>query len=260
MRAGFRSSSRSTDRTPSIPDSALSKAFNILVTAVVLALLLESACALLFNWRLFLEFFVGRAWRTPAMFGGAWLIVGIFDLDLMAALFDAYNPRADGLPSKGSWFTAALTAAILAGGSAGVNRILIGLGFRSQVRPDLAEPALDEGEAWIAIQVSGKPAEVQARVDIDVLDLTAAEKATVPTTVGILRPRTVPQRLMQLLWPSRSRVPPSGGRKVATANCYRITVRDLRTEGKHLRCHGQADRKTHGRGPYALRVAGRGGF
>jgi len=233
----------SNDRTPSVPDSALSKAFTILVTAFVLALLLESGFALLFNWRLFLEFFVGRAWRTPVMFVGAWLVVQVFDLDLMAALFDAYNPRADGVPSKGSGFTAALTAAILAGGSAGVNRIMIGLGFRSQIRPDMTGPALDESEAWIAIQVNGKPAQVHARVDIDVLDLTAEQKAAVPTTVGILRPRSVWQRLIQLLWPSRSRVPASGGRRVATANCYRITVRDLRTEGKLYDAMGKAIEK-----------------
>jgi hypothetical protein len=51
------------DNTPKIPDDALNSSFRILVLAFVLALLLESAFALLFNWRLFLEFFAGKAWR-----------------------------------------------------------------------------------------------------------------------------------------------------------------------------------------------------
>jgi len=108
----------------------------------VLALLLESAFALLFNWRLFLEFFAGKAWRTPIMFVGALLVVEAFNLGPHARLFDAYNPASGGARSAGSWFTAILTAMVLAGGSAGVNRILVALGFRTQVRPETVEPKL----------------------------------------------------------------------------------------------------------------------
>lgn len=222
----------STDRTPQIPDSAIGKAFNILAAAFVLALLLESAFALLFNWRLFLEFFAGKAWRTPIMFVGALATVSAFNLDLMASLLDAYSPRADGLPSKGSWLTAALTSMILAGGSVGVNRILVALGFRSQIRSDVAEPKIEEDEAWISIQVLGKSRDINVRVDVEVAEASEATKGAIPTTVGMLRPRGALERLGNILFPSRSRWPRSGGRKVSTNNFYRITVTDLRSDGK----------------------------
>ena len=221
-----------SDLTPQIPDSALGKSFNVLVTAFVLALLLESAFALLFNWRFFLEFFVGKAWRTPIMFAGALAVVLAFDLDLMAALFEAYSPRLGSPPPKGSWFTAALTAMILAGGSVGVNRVLVGLGFRSQIRPDASEPLLKEDEAWMSIQVKASSGKVSARVDVEIVGAPDSTKADIPTVVGILRPRNLWQRLKDVLFPSGSRLPRSGGRKVSTSNCYRITVTDLRVGGK----------------------------
>lgn len=210
------------DRTPQVSDDALKKSFNILLSAFVIALLLESAFALLFNWRLFHEFLVGKAWRTPIMFAGALIVVRAFDLDLMASLFDAYNPRPDGAATKATFFTSALTAAILAGGSVGVNRILVGLGFRSQLRPEAEQPKLDATEAWMAVRVEGLPEGFRLEVDE-----IATPPAGTPTIVGIARPREFAQRLKELLFPSRSRVPSSGGRKVSTERAYEIKVVDL---------------------------------
>ena len=77
---------------PKLPDDILPQAFRILISAFVIAVLLESAFALVFNWRLFLEFFVGKAWRTPIMFGAALLVVRAFpQLDLIARLFAVYS-------------------------------------------------------------------------------------------------------------------------------------------------------------------------
>lgn len=55
----------SFDQQPKISANATETAYRVLIIALVLAVLLESAFELLFNWRLFQEFFVGKAWRTP---------------------------------------------------------------------------------------------------------------------------------------------------------------------------------------------------
>lgn len=216
-----------TDQTPKVNDVTLGKAFNLLLGALVIALLLESAFALLFNWRAFLEFFVGKAWRTPILFFGSLLVVRQFDLDLMKSLFNAYHPDARSAPEN-SWFTSILTAMILAGGSVGVNRILIALGFRSQIRPDLAPPVLSDKEAWIAISViSQQGRTVNARIDVEELETVASGGAVVPATVGQLSPKGLAHRIKNLFFPSLSRFPRSGGCKVSTEVYYRIVVTDL---------------------------------
>lgn len=220
-----------SDSTPLTPASVLNTSFTILVSAFVLAVLLESAFALLFNWRLFLEFFVGKAWRTPIMFVAALVVVRAFHLDLMSSLFDAYAQRPDGVPSSGSWFTSALTAMILAGGSVGVNQILVTLGFRSQIRSDSPQTPLKQDEAWISVLVTGKKGDIEARVDVEEVLNPQLPNLVVPTVVGILSHRGVLARLRGLFFPSRTRLPASGGRTVSTDKVYRITVYDLRTNG-----------------------------
>lgn len=180
------------DNTPKIPDDAVNTSFRILMLAFVLALLLESAFALLFNWRLFLEFFAGKAWRTPIMFLGALLVVKAFHLDLMARLFDAYNPTSVGARSLGTGFTQVLSAMVLAGGSAGVNRILVALGFRTQVGPETLEPKLEETEAYIAVRVASQSGGSQYQVNV------TEEAAGLPlpaVTIGFVRARTFGERL-----------------------------------------------------------------
>lgn len=218
------------DRAPAIPDAALSRSFTILMSAFVLALLLESAFALLFNWRLFHELFVGKAWKTPIMFIAALAVVRQFDLDLMATLFDAYNPPADGKASPGGWLTSSLTAMILAGGSAGVNNVLVGLGFRSQTTKGPEPPALNENEAWLAIEIFGKTPPQGIQVNVD--EVTQPDgTAPPPITVSVVHPRGLRERLRNLFFPSQSRVPRSGGRTVDPRLVYRITLVNL-ADGK----------------------------
>ena len=71
----------------------------------------------------FLEFFVGKAWRTPIMFVAALIIVRYFHLDLMARLFDVYSPETDPQKYPGNLFTQTITAMVLAGGSVSINRV-----------------------------------------------------------------------------------------------------------------------------------------
>lgn len=210
------------DAAPEVSATAMEAAFVVLATAFVLALLLESAFALLFNWRVFNVLFVGKAVRTPIMLVGALLVVQKFDLDLMASLMNAYRPMPT--VATGNWFTAIVTAMILAGGSAAVNRILVALKLRSMSKDEEPPPQLDETQAWVAVQVEPKRRGDKVRVD-----LTEVPGATgiTPTTIGVAGGQK--PTLRSLFFGDNYRVPRSGGTKVSTNKAYTITVCDLGT-------------------------------
>jgi hypothetical protein len=214
----------SIDQRPKISADATETAYRVLIVAFVLAVLLESAFELLFNWRLFQEFFVGRAWRTPIMFAVSLLLVKSFNFDLMATLFDAYSGvTRDAKASAGNLLTQSLTAMILGGGSVGINRVLVNLGFREMTTKVEAESSrLSDKQAYISVLVRGGRADAQYEVDVTELPADPA----IPMTLGVLRPRG-PGRIKEILFPSSLRLPRSGGRTVSTEKCYRIAVRDL---------------------------------
>lgn len=225
----------SVSRAPEVPPGALEGAFRILMAAFVLAILLESAFALIFNWRLFHEFFVGKAWRTPIMFLGAFAVVRTFDLDLMEQLVRTYNPSAAAAADRDTGLTSVLSAMILAGGSVGVNRIMVALGFRSQIRPDADVPKLNETEAFVSIRVQGSSATTPYRVNMETVDSPPADT---PTALGFVGSLNVRRRFTELLFPVRGRIPPSGGMRLSTAKAYRVSVTDLST-GKHYDTAGR---------------------
>jgi hypothetical protein len=208
--------------TPTVPAGALDESFKVLMAALVLAIVLENAFALLFNWRLFLEFFVGKAWRTPIMFVAALIVVYTFDLDLVSKLFYAYNPAtASQAGLKMTWFTRVLTAMVLAGGSAGVNRVMVALGFRSQINPEAQVARLEPTEAFVAVRVVGAGQKL-CQVNMDVVDPIPPNT---PRVLGFVGGKgSLGARLKELFFTAVSRVPPSGGLKVDTTKAYRVSV------------------------------------
>jgi hypothetical protein len=217
----------SFNASPAVSSKALESSFQILVAAFVVALLLESAFALLFNWRVFQAFLNGRAARTPIMLLGAWLVVHKFDFDLMASLMQAYRP-IDGV-TTGGWFTKLLSAMILAGGSVGVNKILVALGFRSLVKDDDVPRKLDDTQAWVSVEVEPKKSGDKVRVDIT--EVTPAVGAVFTTTVGVAGSQK--PTLRGLLLGENYRVPRVGGMRVETAKYYTITLHDLTNGGSY---------------------------
>ncbi|EGT4255625.1 hypothetical protein D8W73_16365 [Citrobacter amalonaticus] len=205
-----------------ISSASVQQAFVVLMAAFVLALLMESAFALLFNWRLFQTFVVGRAWRTPVMLAGAWLVVSSFKLDLMAELFSAYR----GFTVTGGMFTELLTAMIISGGSVGVNKILVGLGFRSAIPrldPNNDRDSLSQNEAWVSLDISAIPP--GRRLSVEMLE-DAPSAGTIPTLAIFTPPGE--GRLKALMFPSRARLPASGGMRVtALDKRYYFAIRDL---------------------------------
>jgi hypothetical protein len=211
------------DSDPNIPQAALGEAFRILVAAFVLAVLLESAFELLFNWRLFQEYFVGKAWRTPIMFAISLLVVDQFDFDPLAQVFSAYQGGAP--QDTDDWLTLNLSAMILAGGSVGVNRIMTSLGIRSPFPKIEQERArLSDQEAYLSVTVRAKDGANQFAVN---MSESAADPGT-PQVLGIIGGNGE-GRLRNLFFPTSLRIPRSGGMRVAVDTAYRITVTDLRT-------------------------------
>ena len=222
------------DTVPDVSMDSVQKAFVVLMAAFVLALLLESAFALLFNWRLFQEFFVGRAWRTPIMFGISLIIVRRFELDLLEQVFAAYR---GGQQPDGGWLSSVLTAMIISGGSVGVNGILVGLGFRSPI-PKAEEEAnkikLDSDEAYVSLDV--RDTKRGRKLSIEMLQtIGLGEHYPTLAVVG----SSQDGRLKAILFPNRSRIPRSGGMRVqASGRCYRFVIRDLET-GQYYNIDGK---------------------
>ena len=72
-----------------------------LTVLFVLALLLESALSVIFNWRLFLEFFYGRGVRTLVMIAVSAIAVRTFQIDTVTTMLQGYWRRSSTPPSSG---------------------------------------------------------------------------------------------------------------------------------------------------------------
>lgn len=217
------------DPTPNVSNETLGQAFRLLLLAFVVATLLESAFALIFNWRLFQEFFVGRAWRTLIMFFGSLGVVSHFNLDVMAALVRAYDPGLGLSNSTGSsGLSKLLSAMILAGGSSGINRILIALGFRSVVRPDTEKPLPEKTEGWISVRVDDKrTGDKKTPAHVSLVEVDSSDQPTKDASLRLissLERRALSSRIWDVFFPSLSRVPRSGGYSLSPEKYYRLTV------------------------------------
>jgi len=119
---------------------------------IALALVLESGLALIFNWRPFVETFNARAVRPLVALVVALIVVFTFNLDLMTALINAVSTQPLAANSSTGLI---LTAMVIAGGSAGMNSLLVGLGFREVKTPETA-PKPPPTKAWISVRALGK--------------------------------------------------------------------------------------------------------
>ena len=161
---------------PLLTGEGLSAATTTVLTLFLLAVLLESALAIVFNWRPFVESFNARATRPLVSFGIALAFVAYFNFDAVTGLMNAIQKTT--LPAN--WFGYALTAAILAGGSAGVNTMLVALGFRELKTQDTAAPKLDLTQAWVAIRVVQEETAGEVRAQIGATTSTAPPHADLP--------------------------------------------------------------------------------
>lgn len=216
--------------------SASAKSLTILfVTAVVL----ESAFAVIFNWRVFLAYFDTKGVKTIVMIAVSLLVVWIFNLDVVATLIAAYTLPATGgdqatlaaeVAKNSGPISILITAFVLAGGSSGIHNIMYALGFRSSRDTDIT-PKPPRDEAWVSIRVRRLNAAAPVQVAVSKVDATP-DGVVPPALAGTIRFRR--PTLAELLFRNVDRFPQNGGYVVEPNQIYRIEVEASDGNGKLL--------------------------
>ena len=216
--------------------SLVGRAARLLFSMVVVAIILESAFAVLFNWRVFLEFFDGRGVRTILMFIGAYLVVDGFNQDYVASLFQLYLGSSETTQPASTLGTKVLTALVLAGGSASVNSLMAALNLRQNRSAEEVTPKPPPTKAWIALKVKLKEATEIVEV---ILQETTPPTAAATRLMGVIHPSHFLVRLAKYFWRDVRRLPRSGGYVVDPHVEYTIVVRGRTKEGQEVFCDAQ---------------------
>jgi hypothetical protein len=191
-----------------------------LAALAVIVLVLESALATIFQWRLYRMLFNNRAVKTIVMIAAGLLIVFGFNYDVFNGLLTIINVTP--APAAwSSWISMPLSALIIAGGSAGVNTLFQRLGIRNPVQPEEQRPLLAGDQAWISVRVQlAGGMTIMGPVQISV-----AEVANNPDSyvlAGTLVQQGFWQRFKAAFTADPMRFPNYGGRLVKTDTTYRI--------------------------------------
>ncbi len=202
-----------------------SKSLAALTMLFVLAVLLESAFALIFNWRVFLTYFSLRGVRTIIMIVVSVIVVHQFNLDIVSSLINAYRDADQSIASGP--LSKFITALILAGGSAGVHNIMHALGYRDSKRADVQPTPKDQTTAWIAVHVDRVNAEGEVHVQLrEGAAATSSDPAPIAGTVGFETPRFI-----DLLLRNKNRFPSNGGYVIKPNVVYELSVRGKDGQG-----------------------------
>jgi hypothetical protein len=208
-----------TDAPPPSPaqlamgTAAYAESFKALFVLFVLAVLLESALALIFTWRPFVENLVPRAVRPMIALAVALLFVWTFNLDIASGLINAVQNTTFAASPEGK----ILTAMIIAGGSSGVNTMLQTLGFRQVRTPETTTPKPPPNRAYISVRAL-------AGTTPGPLSVYFGAQGT-PALLGVIAGRSQTSFFSWMV-PDRGRLPSYGGHTVADfTQTYELTVR-----------------------------------
>ncbi len=188
-----------------------------LVALAVIVLVVESALATIFQWRLYRMLFNNRAVKTLVMVAVGLTIVLGFQYDIFARLVALVTPGNTPAAWSGKISTG-LSALIIAGGSAGVNTLLQRLGIRSPIQAEPERPVLNKDQAWISVRVKRNTA--VGPVQIAVREL--ADDAKAPALAGTLAERTFWETVREAFMADAMRFPSYGGRTVTSGKTYEI--------------------------------------
>lgn len=125
------------------------QSFKALFILFIIATLLESGLAVIFNWRPFIQLFDTRGVKTIIAVLFAWFFVEVFDLDVVTRLANLYQNEKHPSSFPGVF----ITSLILAGGSSAVNNLFVALGFRSMKTAEQVTPKPTRNEAWISVRL-----------------------------------------------------------------------------------------------------------
>jgi hypothetical protein len=193
---------------------AYEASFKALFTLFVFAVLLESALALIFNWRPFTDNLVPRSVRPMIALAAALVFVSMFNLDITSALVNAVQGSRFGPSMEGK----ILTAMVIAGGSAGVNTMLVSLGFRQIKTPQTQTPKPPADKAYVSVRALKGETEGNLSVYFGQKDSS--------TLLGIITDRSE-KNFFSWLVPDRGRLPSYGGHTVDDlTKVYELKIKD----------------------------------
>jgi hypothetical protein len=182
-----------------IDENLYTRALNAVFLLFILAVLVESGLALVFRWKPFLSYFDSRSVNALIAFAVSFFLVSSFKLDIVTALVTGSTPE-DRLYMPG----AVLTAMIIAGGSAGVNRVFRSLGFRPTEIEDGSDEKPQRNHAWIAVTLVRREAKGPVSV---LIGQTQDSLAVAGTISGVSQGN----RLWRYFLRDKGRFPQSGG-------------------------------------------------
>lgn len=194
-------------------DGNFAAAFTVLIQLFLVAVLLEQALSVIFNWRPFLQNFDARGVKTIVSVLVAWFVVDRFALDFVKDLVNVY--AVDKIPSE--FPTRFLSALILAGGSSGVNNLLVSLGFRSMRSAEQIAPKPPPKEAWIAVRL------VRDKAVGPVVASIGPEGTTLPVA-GMIEGSSRKNGLLRYFLVDRGRFPVVGGHSLTPEDGKRYVV------------------------------------
>jgi hypothetical protein len=207
-------------------ETIYNESLKALTILLVLAVLVENALAVLFNWRVFLSYFSLRGMRTIIMVAVSYLLVTLLGIDVIDALLKAYQENR---PDAGPRFlTQALTALIVAGGSTGVHNVMFALGYRDSRREEEVDPKPPADKAWVAVRV--RRVRAAGPVHVEITQDAAADIPAIAGTCLSARPG-----LLSLLMRNVNRFPSNGGHEVRPDTVYKIAVAGFDSAGNELR-------------------------
>lgn len=193
-----------------------------LIGLFVVATLLESALTTLFTWRVYREFFNGRAVKTLVMVGMGYAIVRTFHYDVMASIITAAGGKGD----EGQGLSQFLSALVLAGGSAAVNQLFTALGLRPPVSPETppSQRLPPPKQAWVSVRIIRDNALGEVKIGWSVVQNPTDEQKNAPAMAGVVgQTRGFWTRLRELFFADPLRWPSYGGHTVnADDTVYRI--------------------------------------
>lgn len=215
--AAFAAQAQPTITTPPDTTTLIGATLGKLAVVVVVV---ESALAAIFNWRVYRMVFNNRAMKTPVMFAVGLLIVLGFQYDIFADLMQSAAGTALG---QGPWRSATSTvmsALIIAGGSSGINELFKRLGLRNPLPETAAPPVLSEKQAYVSIHVTRQRAVGPIQVYLREIDLPDSNPLA-----GTVDDSTFGSRLRAAIASDSMRFPNYGGHTLKAFQGYDIGLR-----------------------------------
>lgn len=206
------SSALGQDAVPTTPTSVVDDQIYTLsalalTKLAVIAVILEQALAVIFDWKPFRETFDRKAVKPLVSFLFAVGIVHQFKLDIVGELIEAYSSSpvtSAGVVSK------LVTALVLAGGSGGINRIMQRLGIRTDLnlKEEAAPPPTD---AFVSVVPSLAPVKGVTYTGLTIVGIDNTGAINSLGTVPVDKVGKDPGGILAWFLQEKGRFPPEGG-------------------------------------------------